>query len=122
MTINPYRLIALLVASFVLVVGLALAGAAQPACTGDRHYDEAGQCCPYVEGCPDVAGCPDVLPCPPVECTCLTENKTTVVQVAPVVCPAAPRYIRCKYLLDGTIKCPIKDHPRRVFVPEPAAK
>jgi hypothetical protein len=33
---------------------------------------------------------------------------------------AAPNYIRCRRTKSGKLVCPIKDHPRRVFTPEPA--
>lgn len=80
-----------------VVLAIALFGTAradQPTCTGDRHYDETGQCCPVVtttttlppascetdEDCTDdnqhcvdgtcVSVCPDPPPCQPVEVTC----------------------------------------------------
>lgn len=72
------------------------ARADQPPCTGDRHYDETGQCCPVVttsttlpptscessEDCDEnqtcvdgvcVQVCPDPAPCPPVTVTCVID-------------------------------------------------
>lgn len=83
-----------LAALFLLTALAVPARAEQPACTGDRHYDETGQCCPFVttsttlppsscesdEDCDDSqrcqdgvcvdVSCPDTPPCPPVEVTC----------------------------------------------------
>ena len=57
-----------MVAIFVATPALAT----QPECTGDRHYDEAGQCCPVVTTTtlPDTpVACPDPPPCPTVVCS-----------------------------------------------------
>jgi hypothetical protein len=111
----------------VIVFCAALFGVArgeQPECTGDRHYDGVA-CCPDVSTTtttvPDQGprvDCPDPAPCPTVECKC--GEGTTVNNVTVNRCPEAPIYVRCRKKADGTMKCPIKDHPGRRFVPEPS--
>jgi hypothetical protein len=74
------RKFAFLFALALAVAPVAPALAEQPACTGDRHYDETGQCCPSSvttttlpctgDDCEPDEGCPDPAPCPPVTVTC----------------------------------------------------
>ena len=88
--------------SIILAIALAFglsgtAYATQPECTGDRHYDEAGQCCPVVtqpEECPPVA-CPDPAPCQPVTCEC--KDGDDGVCATSVTCERqdAPVYVIC---------------------------
>jgi hypothetical protein len=97
-------------------VGVAFA--AQPDCTGDRHYDGVA-CCPAAPPvttttAPPAVACPDPAPCAPVTCTC--ESTETVVQVDR--CPEAPNYVPCRRKRDGTLRCPRPKTPRRVLAPE----
>jgi hypothetical protein len=113
--------VALAVLVFVGAI-VAIAHGEQPECTGDRHYDGVA-CCPSESTTTTTlqtephAGCPDPAPCPTVECQC--GEGTTVNNVTVNRCPEAPIYVRCRKKADGTMKCPIKDHPGRRFVPEP---
>lgn len=124
---SPQRTLAALAVGTLLAALLfcvATARGAAPTCTGDRHYDETGACCPVVESCPDPA------PCPAVTCDCtyeggttnyITVNRCPDIPACPAssVCPAfvAPRYQVCKVKRDGTLRCPHPRAPRRVFVP-----
>lgn len=98
---------------------VAVCSAAKPPCTGDRHeYCEngGGESTTTTSTTLPAPGCPDQAPCPTVVCDCTSAGGAFVgVAVQPCV---ESNYIRCRRLANGTIRCPIKDHPRRVFVPE----
>jgi hypothetical protein len=100
----------------VLLLIATVAGANEG--TGTQDFCARHGC---TEWCGTVAPCP-VVSCPtcPVCPTVTTDDGgTTIVNVERCpACPESPRYIRCRYKHDGTVQCPIKDHPHRVFVPE----
>ena len=107
-------------AAAVLLLGGMLfastAGATQPACTGDRHYDsEANGCCPNVAECPTpevcapVLPCPDPAPCQPVTCKC--EESVCVFDAGS--CPQPEVAEICKVRRDGTVVCPRSKKARR---------
>jgi len=114
---------ALLIGVLLALLLYGIAAAAPPECTGDRHYDGVA-CCPAGECAP----CPDPAPCPTVTCDCVYEGGTTnyiTVNRCPDASPCAafvaPRYQVCKVKRDGTLRCPHRRAPRRVFVPLPVA-
>lgn len=110
------------------------AGATQPACTGDRHYDsEANGCCPNAVECPEPEACEPVLPCPevpacpPVTCEATCEDGDDGRAAPPVIvqvdrCPEAEVYERCKVRRNGKVVCyrakvGSKPGPRSIWVP-----
>lgn len=118
-----------------LCCGVQHAGATQPECTGDRHYDEIGECCPVptttttlpggeCEACAPVLPCPDPAPCQPVVCENGMDGTTTVVTVDR--CPQPEVSEVCKVRRNGTVVCPRskatrdgkhKPGPRKIYVP-----
>ncbi len=112
-SIHRFTLLVLTLVCIVVVVLFAvITSAAQPPCTGDRHE----YCVPTTTIATATTTtlpilCPDPAPCPAVICDC-TPGNPFAVNVARC---AAPNYLRCRYLKDGTMKCPIRDHPRRVL-------
>lgn len=117
-----------------LLLALALSGTAsatQPECTGDRHYDETGQCCPLPPTVEPCAACPEIPPCPEVQCVSgSVTNYITVNRCPDVVFPA---YAPCRERKPGVCrdgdtihdgkcyKCPRKGTPRRYFIPQGSA-
>lgn len=132
------------VALLAAVLFSSTAGATQPACTGDRHYDGVGCCLPQPE-CPDptpceecpapnecepVLPCPEPPACPPVTCTATCEDGADGApgrSAPPVIvqvdrCPEAEVYERCKVRRNGKVVCVraktgSKPGPRSIWVP-----
>lgn len=118
--------VASVIAVFAIVAMFARpAGATQPECTGDRHYDGVACCpdqpeceacpepveCPEPEVCKPVLPCPDPAPCQPVRCEDGADGGTTVVTVDR--CPAPEVSEICKVRRDGTVVCPRSKKARR---------
>lgn len=112
---------AIVIACFLTIGGVVVCSAEKPPCTGDRHEycgsggSGGGESATTTTTLPS-PGCPDQAPCPVVVCDCGSGSGAFVgVNVQPCV---ESNYVRCRRLANGKIRCPIKDHPRRVFVPE----
>lgn len=110
------------------------AGATQPECTGDRHYDGVACClppveCPTPDVCEPVLPCPDAPACPPVTCSATCEDGADGRSAPPVIvqvdrCPEAEVSELCKVRRNGTVVCPRsragkrgEPGPRKIFVP-----
>lgn len=129
-------------AIFIALLFSTNAGATQPQCTGDRHYDsEANGCCPNVEQpecpgecevCEPVLPCPDAPACPPVTCTATCEDGkdgTDGASAPPVIvqvdrCPAPEVLEVCKVRGNGVVVCSRakrkgegRTGARKIFVP-----
>ncbi len=127
-TVRNFLLAVLAAAAIVCAVDFCCgtqAQATQPECTGDRHYDETGQCCPQLTTTTTIQAAECVCPsCPlPPPCPTVTCKDGGTVEVA--ACDF-PNYYPCNahtkvkkgdmVFEDGTIgHCARKGAPNRFF-------
>lgn len=134
-TVKSFLLAVIAAAAMACIVDFCCAshaGATQPPCVGDRHYDNTGECCPVqssttttipgnseCEVCEPVLPCPPPAPCPGVTCEC-EPGTSQIVYVDR--CPQPEVMEVCKVRKNGSVVCPRAKKPkhpgpRKIYVP-----